>query len=507
MSLIIKAGKVITMDRARPVIDHGAIAVEDRDIVAVGGYEEVRRQYPSLPEHGHFDQWLLPGFFDAHHHGDLSCWGIPDMPLERFLLRLFAPPPDATVASEEIRYYATMQSAIQLIRSGVTTIVDMVYGLVDAPGLGLMPLVRAYHDLGIRAVLAPAARERFSIVHAEDPEFLRLLPRDLARDVQALGFAQSLLPMDRYIPRWEELYRDLTTPASRVQTVLAPDGALWCSDEYLRTIAKLADRYRVCIHMHHAESQREMQYGLRAFGTTLTAHLGRLGILGPNVSFAHAVWMTDADIDVCAAAGVSICHNPSSNLRLFNGVAPVRRFLERGINVAVGTDGMGVFEDPDYLAELRLAGLLQRSGDLTASPIPSGSLLGIGTLGGARAFHADHRVGTLAPGKRADVVILDGRRIGRASLPGDLSPVDAVAARAQTADVLAVLVDGQFIMRDRQILTVSEEEVRERLDALVARRRPESAHLESVVARLEPYVMKFYRNRGKGRGAEERPAS
>lgn len=494
MSMILKAGKVITMDRADPIIEHGAVAIEDMNIVAIGSYQHVRDRYPGLPEYGGFDQWLLPGFFDAHHHGDQFCYGIKDMPLERFLLRLFAFAPETTIESDEIRYYATIQSAIGLIRSGVTTIVDMLYGLADAPGFGLMSVARAYRDLGVRAVLAPAARDRFSIVHEDDCKFLRSLPRELAREVQGLGFAQSLLPMDRYIPRWEELYRSFGDRDSRVQLVLAPDGVIWCSDRYLEAIRKLAERYSVSIHMHNSESPREMRYGLRTLGMTLTEHLSRLGMLNPTVSFAHAVWMTDSDIELCAKNGVSVCHNPSSNLRLFNGVCPVGKFLERGVNVAVGTDGMGVFADADFLAELRLASLLQRNGDITANPIPSQSLLEIGTLGGARAFRLDGNIGTLKPGKRADLIMLDGRRVGRASFYGELSAIEAVAERAQNTDVLAVVVDGQFIMKDRQILLVSEGEVNERLGALVTSRRANSTRLENIVARLEPHVIEYYRN-------------
>ena len=280
-----------------------------------------------------------------------------------------------------------------------------------------------------------------------------------------------------------------------VSVLVSPSNVQWVSDEFLTRTKEYAARFNTAIHMHLVESPYQKEYGLRQWSKTPVAHLNDLGFLGPEVSFAHSVWVTDHDIELLARSGSTVCHNPSSNLRLKNGVAPVTSMLSGGVNVAMGTDSTAINDDDDMLQEMRLALRLHREPGLGAPAVSSQQVLSMATASAARPTGFDGLIGTLEPGRRADLVLAELSSIDAPYLDQDIGPVDALLNRGKPRDVSTVIINGNVVFRDRRFPGTMKEDVLEELRQRFARpSEPEVIHTRQMVQRLIPYVERFYRS-------------
>ncbi len=224
----------------------------------------------------------------------------------------------------------------------------------------------------------------------------------------------------------------------------------------------------------------------------MVAHLAKIGFLGSRVSCAHCVWVTEHDIDLLAQCGSSVVHNPGSNLRLGSGIAPVGAMLERGVNVALGLDSNTLNDHGDMLQEMRLAANLHRLPGQAANNVDAGQWFSMATAGGARALLLHHETGVLAPGKKADIVLLDPKRVQYPYAVPDDDPLPLLLARADARDVDSVLIDGRLVMDQRKILTIDKEaiaaELRDQVNSVLAR---QGTGLPSLAQALLPYAQRF----------------
>lgn len=484
--LLVRAAKVLTLDERHPVIADGAVLVEGASIAGVGAYPEMRRAAPEAREIGGTAHWLLPGFVNAHYHNwrTFSMGAAPDAPLEQFLLRTSGFEIPAALDAE-FQYLNTLVSAIQLVRAGVACTLDMTLTTDHRS------MLRAYADLGLDVIYAPTTRTQLGYVYAPDAEFVATLPAALrARiDGQGLALTASYIDPDRYEREWLDLKAEF---GGAVQFALAPDGPEWCTETELRRWRAVAERESACLHLHNSESPMELQWALKTRGQTMTEYLGAIGVLGPMVSCGHGVWYSQHDIELLAAAGVTTVHCPSSNLRLSNGIAPVADYAAGGMKVAIGTDGQGFSDTSDYLEELRLADLLQRTPGPATRTLAPRTLLEMATVNGARAFGRE-RTGTLAAGSAANLVLLDAERMTRPyAWPGH-DPHAVVVQRARAEHVDAVISRGRVLMERGQVLTVDATDAERRLrDLYQFIWRSQSSQRQALIDALEPHVMGFY---------------
>lgn len=484
--LLVRAAKVLTLDPQRPVIDDGAVLTSGESITAVGSYAELREASAGAREMGGPSFWLLPGFVNAHYHNwrTFSMGATPDGPLEQFMLRMsgFEVPSELEA---EFSYLNTIVSAIQLVRSGVACTVDMPYATNHAP------ILNAYHALGLDLIYAPTIRTQLGYVYADDAEFLATVPADLRARVEGrgLGLTGSYLDPERY---WQDWLTLKEAHGERVQFVIAPDGPEWCSETQLKLWRDRADREAACLHLHNSESPMEMQWALKTRGQTMTEYLASIGFLGPTVSCGHGVWYTQHDIELLAAAGVTTVHCPSSNLRLSNGIAPVADYLAGGMHVAIGTDGQGFSDTSDYLEELRLADLLQRTPGLSTRSLPARTLLEMATVHGARAF-GRAKTGVMQPGHSANLTLLDAAAMTRPyAWPGH-DPHRVILQKARAAHVDTVISRGRILLEGGRITTVDEDDIESRLRALYTEIwAAQSPQRQAILDALEPHVMRFY---------------
>jgi cytosine/adenosine deaminase-related metal-dependent hydrolase len=279
----------------------------------------------------------------------------------------------------------------------------------------------------------------------------------------------------------------------RMRIQLAPANLHWCSDQALHALQTYATKYGVGMHMHVLETAYQKEYALRRTGTTAVQHLYNQGLLGAHMTLGHGVWLTEADIDLIAATGTTVCHNASSNFRLRSGVAPVNHYLARGVRVALGLDEAGINDDRDMLQEMRLVLRVHRVPGMDDVVPTSPQVLQMATENGAHTTGFVDTIGTIAPGKAADLVVLNWQQIAYPYLEPSTSIVDAVVHRAKSSGVDTVLVAGEPVLRDGQFTRINKDEV---LDALAASlRTPLTADEErrqQLGRDIFPHVQQFY---------------
>ncbi|MDQ3670367.1 MAG: amidohydrolase family protein, partial [Actinomycetota bacterium] len=431
---------------------------------------------------------VMPGLVNTHHHGQgLSTiqLGLRDDLLEFWLADFWAKvkPLDA--------YLDTLYGDLKLIRSGVTTVLHAGYS--REPGNireEAFASLKAHDDAGIRVAFGVQASDQNSFAYDSNEKFLAGLPPDLSARVQAALSEFPAFTTDDYFALVDDLFAAYGDHP-RITLLLCPSGPQWCSDALLRRLREVATGYGAGLHLHCLESPYQREFGRLSYGKGTVEHLHELGLLGPDVSLAHAVWMTEREGEICAATGTSVCHNASSNLRLRCGILPAAQLLEQGVNVSIGMDGMGLNDDDDMLQELRLVARLhgmpcrlERLGSPTAADV-----LRMATVNGARSTTIGPSIGTLEPGAKADIALLDLEAVGGVYVGPGADLLDLVLYRARGAHVDSVLVGGEVLLRDGCFTKVDEEGIIERLaENAAADAGPRVARLLEVLDELRPHV-------------------
>ena len=476
------------------VITDGAVLQRDGVIEAVGAYDELRdHQVEEIV--GGPGYLVIPGMTNAHHHGrgvSTFQFGTVDGCLETWMVEGWGRRP---VDWRLITVY----SAIQMIKSGTTT---AMYNHPRTPVNGMADeseeVLRAFGDAGMRTAYSVYFRGQNRVVYQDDAAFLSSLPADLAAAVrQYLGSMD--ISEDDYFSFFESFRENHGAEASGglVSLLLSPSNVQWVSDDFFFRTKELAARYGAAVHMHLVESWYQKEYGIRRWGKTPVAHLADLGFLGPELSCAHSVWLTEGDIGLLADSGTTVCHNPSSNLRLKNGIAPVNAMLAGGVNVAMGTDSTAINDDDDMLQEMRLASKLHREPGLERPFMDAHQALRLTTANAARPTGFDGRIGVLEPGRYADMVLLDWEAMTAPYFEGTgddaADAVNAVVYRGKSTHVDTVVINGEVVLRDGRSAKVDEEALSAELQEQLSRPiEPETLANRDMAARLQPYIHQFY---------------
>jgi cytosine/adenosine deaminase-related metal-dependent hydrolase len=481
-------GRWVMQEPDQILID-GAVVVDGQLIEQVGPWQQVRELYPNLPVLGGDQHAILPGFVNAHHHSNgvtAVQQGVPDRLLELWLLSLAGRRRTGT-------YLATLLSAARLLQTGVTAVVDVHSGR-GAPEefeAGIRQALRAYDEAGLRAAFAVGMTEKSFLAWDEDTTFLDSLPAEIRALAEQKLPADESLTIEDYFVIMDRLCRSYRSH-SRIAVWFGPPGPQWISDASMVRIAAQAEAYDTGIQTHLLESLYEKLHGPRAYGQPTVLHLRDLGVLSSRISFAHGVWLTEAEIELLAQSGAHLSHNPGSNLRLRAGVAPLNALLQAGVNVGLGMDGTTLNDDEDMFAEMRLAANLHRTPRLDGPAPGLADIWRLATTGGARLFQAGERIGRLAPGYAADIVLLRLDRITWPWVAPETDPLQLLLMRSSARDVDTVLVDGEVLLRDGQptrfdLAQAGAALVEELSSAAVPREAVE------IVEKLMPYLVTHYR--------------
>lgn len=471
------------------VIEDGAVFQRDGTIVAVGKYRELAAAHQPDAVLGSDAHIVLPGFVNSHHHVGLTPFqlGSPDYPLELwFASRLAARNVDP--------YLDTLYSAFEMLESGITT-VQHLHGWRIGPAARVIAvaeqILKAYQDIGMRVSYSFALRDQNRLVYEADEDFVRRLPPGTAADVAAWLQAQ-VIPLEDHLGIFVHLWEHWQS-AERVRIQLAPANLHWCSDRALRALQEYAVKYRVGLHMHLLETAYQKEYARRRTGTSAVQYLHDLGLLSPQMTLGHGVWLTEEDIELVVQSGTMICHNASSNLRLRSGVAPLNHLTAHGVRVALGLDEAGLNDDRDMLQEMRLVLRLHRVPGMDDVVPTAPQVLQMATEHGARTTGFATQIGTLEPGKAADVVLMNWQQMASPYLEPTTPVLDAVVYRGKSTGVDTVVVAGEPVLHQGQFTRVNKADVLKALAASFQKPRSQDEETRRRLARdVLPHVQRFY---------------
>jgi 5-methylthioadenosine/S-adenosylhomocysteine deaminase len=421
VDLIVHNAIVVTMDGASRVLTRGAVAIRGNSIIAVDAGEAIAASYIARDTLDAGGQVVMPGLINTHTHAPMVLYrGLADdLALMDWLQKYIFPAEAKTVTREFVRA-GTRLAALEMIRSGTTTYVDMYYFEEE--------IGRATREAGLRGVLGQTIIQ-FPVPDAKTPQ------EELARTEAFLqAFADD----------------ELITPA------VAPHAMYTLDASSLRASRALADKYKAPVVIHLAETADESRTSQKQHKMSPTRYLESVGLWGPRTLAAHGVWLSAADIQILARHKIGVSHNPESNMKLASGTAKVPAMRKAGISVGLGTDGAASNNDLDMFEAMRQAAFLHKltTGDPRA--VPAAAALAMATIEGARALQMDDRIGSLEPGKRADMIIVS--MAGARQTPM-YDPVSHLVYVARGDDVTTTIVNGRILMRDGKVLSLDETAV------------------------------------------------
>lgn len=414
--MLIENGHVVTMDGERAIIKRGDIAIEGNEIIEVGenlgdsADEKIDAKGKAV----------LPGLVNAHTHLSMVLFrGVADdLDLQTWLQEKIWPM-EENLQSQHV-YEGALLGSLEMIKSGTTCFADQ-YFFMEEVG-------RAVEKSGLRASLS------YGIIEENDPE-----------------------KREKELKIGEDLVKKYEGAADgRITTMFGPHSTYTCSPDCLKEVRKLADKHEVGIHIHLSENEREIETVTDMHGKRPPELLNSIDFLGPDVLAAHCTWLNDEEIEIIQEKGVKPAHNPVSNMKLGSGIAPVPELLAADVPVGLGTDGAASNNSLDMLEEIKFAALLNKLGKGDPTVIPARQALEMATINGAKALGREDEIGSIEPGKKADIILLDLNE-------PHLTPLHNIESQivysCNGADVDSVIVDGKVLMREREVLTLKEDKI------------------------------------------------
>jgi cytosine/adenosine deaminase-related metal-dependent hydrolase len=484
-SLLIR--QVTLLDPGRPSQCRPGMEIGIRD----GRITAVRPSRGARPPEAAWDRVVdgegrvaMPGLVNAHSHtyegftrglivnrpvGLWALYGHPVLGVRRL--------------SEEEIYFRTLAACVEMLRGGVTTVYDDVSLFFDYRLDPVRAVLRAYRDAGMRAIVTIKVMDRR--LYEALPVPVHWIPRRWKRELDAVP-----VPSVRRAAAFGERCFGLDDPGGLVRCGVNPSAPQRCSDALLTRLYALARAAGYPFFLHVQETKLQARQGPAIYGTSMVGHLDRLGLLGPTTGLIHGVWLSDEDIARLADTGASVIHNPVSNLRVGSGVAPLRRLLRAGVPVGLGTDGTSSNDAQSVLETLKLAAIVH----CVSTPeyrdwLRPVEVYRMATEGGARVGLWEDRIGSIAAGRRADLMLLDAK--APAFQPWN-APINQLVYGAAGVTVDQVFVEGRRVVDGGRVTTVDEEEVWAGLAAAAARYRSTIRRSFAIARRIEPVWRRMY---------------
>jgi 5-methylthioadenosine/S-adenosylhomocysteine deaminase len=427
---------VVTMDSDYQIFEPGAVAIAADSIVAAGPAAEIDANYAAVKTVDCEGKVLMPGLINAHTHVPMTLLrGLADdLRLDVWLMGYMMPVEREFVSPEFVRL-GTQIACIESIRSGVTCFSDMYYFEDE--------VARAAAEIGLRAICGQ------SVLKFPSPD--------------AQSYEDALEASRKFIDEWKD--HPLIVPS------VAPHAPYTCTEDILEESAALAEEFGVPLQTHIAETAFEVENSNKEHGMPVVPYVEKHNLFKSNVIAAHCVHLDEQEIHTMEKHGAGVIHNPTSNLKLASGMAPIQKMLDMGVKVGIGTDGPASNNDLDMFEEMRLAALLGKgsTGDPTA--IPAKKALKMATRLGAEAIHLGEITGSLEPGKRADLILVKINPLHNA--PRFRRDPEGIYAQlvyaTKSTDVTDVMINGQWVMQNQQLTTLDESELLQQAEAYAAK--------------------------------------
>lgn len=434
-----KNGYILTMNASNQVYAHGNLLVEGDRIQAVGTVDEqlVRGDAEVIDLHG---KYLLPGFVNTHVHTSqqISRGVGDDVDFITWLHKRMWP--FESNMTEEDSYISTLMCCLEQIRAGVTS-------FAEPGGQFVSGMAKAVTEAGLRAKLAKSVM-------------------DCGEGLPEIWQRTTEEELDQQI---DDLNKYHNTADGRVQVWFGLRTIFNNTDDLIVRTKELADKYGVGVHMHVAEAKSEIEYTQEVYGEPTVTHLHKLGVLDKNLLAVHTVWLTNEEIDLFKKYDVKVSHNPASAMRVL-GFAKIPQMLDKKVCVSIGTDGASSSNRMDMVDEMWLTSLIHKGWRLDSTVVPSEDILCMATKNGARALLDEDIYGSLEPGKKADLIVIDPH--GPSMMPVN-DRIAALVTAMHSSNIESTMCDGKWLMKERKILTLDEEsilkEAQERSEAIYKR--------------------------------------
>jgi 5-methylthioadenosine/S-adenosylhomocysteine deaminase len=421
-TILIKNGALLTMDKNNSITT-GDLLIRGSRIAGVGEALDSADVVIDASRCA-----VLPGFVQTHIHLCQTLFrGVADDLALIDWLKTRVWPMEAAHTRDSLRASARLAVA-EMIKGGTTSALTMETVNHTAEAF------RVAEETGFRATIGKCMMDKGVGV-----------PDALHEETES-SISESLALLEEWHGRAE----------GRIRYCFAPRFAVSCTPELLAQVSQLARERGVMVHTHASENRTEIEMVERETGQRNVAYLHSLGITGQHVALAHCIHLDNSELEILASTGTHVAHCPSSNLKLGSGIAPITEMLERGISVSLGADGAPCNNRLDMFTEMRTAALLQKVSH-GADALPSQRVLRLATIDGARALGLEQEIGSLEMGKRADVIIVNLDCLHSTPRPADL--ISAIVYSAEASDVQTVIIDGNLVMRERELLTLDEREV------------------------------------------------
>jgi len=446
VDFLIVNGLVVTMDPEYRIFENGAIAVKDGEIIGIGKTAEFQDIYTATQVIDATGKLVLPGLINTHTHSPMTIFRgyADDLHLKEWLYDHIFPIESEFVNPENVRT-GTRLAIAEMLLSGTTTFNDMYY-YVDE-------MARVVDQVGVRAVLTESLID-FSAPNNPSPEHCIKMSEEL-------------------IKKWE--HHPLITIGVSVHALYTT------SPEVIKKGKELADKYNLPFNIHVAETRGEYDLTQKEYGMTPVEFLDSIGVLGPNVIAAHSVHLTAGDIDIYARHGVGVAHNPQCNMKLASGVAPVPAFLNAGVKVGIGTDGVASNNDLDLFDEVRSAAFIHKLNSNDPTVLDAQTALEMITIGGARVLGLDDKIGSLEVGKRADIIILD---MDQPHAHPVYNIYSLIIYSLRGSDVETVMVDGRLMVQNRKLVTLDLDRLYDKVEQLALQITEKSTTLAQLNSKL-----------------------
>ena len=432
IDLIVNGSHIVTMDEAGTVIENGAVAIDDGIILAVGPAEEIAAEYPAAVTLDGERRIVMPGLVNGHSHAAMTLLrGVADdLALMDWLQNYIFPAEVQFVDAEFVRI-GTELACWEMIRGGTTTFVDMYY-YPDT-------IAQVVEDCGMRAMISA------TVIDQRSPD--------------AESADDGIRKGSGFIERWKDRN-------SRIIPIFGPHANYTLNAEQLAATRAAAMKYDVPISIHLSESPFELQYSQDTYGMPSIELFESIGFFdGPTIA-AHVVWPTEEEIPILVERKVGVIHNPTSNMKIASGIAPVTEMLDAGVLIGLGTDGAASNNDLDMWEEMRLAAFLQKVDRMDPTAIPATTVLRMATSGGATAIGLGDTIGSLETGKRADLIQVAFEDVHHVPTYDVVSHLVYVT---DEQDVASVVIDGRIVMHEREITSIDTGRVAAEAAALAGR--------------------------------------
>jgi 5-methylthioadenosine/S-adenosylhomocysteine deaminase len=478
MTCLIKGADVLRRDGARAWTETLDIRVEDGRIAALGPDLAASPGDTVLPAVG---MLAMPGLINAHFHSpaNLMRGSLDGLPLEVFML-YEVPPLAAAVDQRRLAYLRTMVGALEMVKLGITTVMDDAFHVPLATVEGVDAICQAYRDVGMRARVAI---DQPNIVEYEKYPFLAdLLPPAIkARmDASPRQSAEELLELyDHLIGTWEG------AAGGRIGAALSCSAPQRVTVPYLHALSRLSREHRLPFNIHILETKLQRVFGEEKYGRSLVRYAADEGAMGRHTVMIHGIWIDDDDMRLVADSGATIAHNPVCNLRLGSGIAPFRAWRNAGIAVCLGTDELIADDRANIWDAMKAVGTVHTLADPDWRTWPkAGEVLEVMFDGGARALGWEHQIGTLEPGARADLILVDLDTMAFTPL-NDL-PRQLVYCE-NGSSVRDVMIDGHWVVRDGSVTTCDEKTLRQEIRAVARGFSAQKEAADAAAGELEPF--------------------